>query len=150
MLKIDQYSLNRFLGKGTFGEVYLTQKDGSMNYYATKRMEKKMVDDPRYKKYFKNEISILQRLFHENIIRLEDLKVTLNHYYIIMEYCNGGELSKVLEKYQLKYGKPFNEEIVQYLMRQIISAFQCIHNQQIMHRDIKLENILINENIINK
>ena len=40
MLRIDQYSLNRFLGKGTFGEVYLTQKDGSMNYYEKKNGEK--------------------------------------------------------------------------------------------------------------
>ena len=40
MLELDQYRLIRFLGKGTFGEVYLTQKEGSNNYYATKRMEK--------------------------------------------------------------------------------------------------------------
>lgn len=60
-----------------------------------------------------------------------------------MEYCNGGELENALEKYQIKYGKPFSEEIVQYLMRQIISAFKYIHESNIMHRDIKLENILI-------
>ena len=144
MLRIDQYSLNRFLGKGTFGEVYLTQKDGSMNYYATKRMEKKMVDDPRYKKYFKNEISILQRLFHENIIRLEDLKATLNHYYIIMEYCNGGSLNQCLNRYKELYHRPFTEEIVQYIMKQVVSAVKYIHAQNIIHRDLKLDNILVN------
>ena len=144
MLRIDQYSLNRFLGKGTFGEVYLTQKDGSMNYYATKRMEKKMVDDPRYKKYFKNEISILQRLFHPNIIRLEDLKATLNHYYIIMEYCNGGSLNQCLNRYKELYHRPFTEEIVQYIMKQVVSAVKYIHSQNIIHRDLKLDNILVN------
>ena len=144
MLRIDQYSLNRFLGKGTFGEVYLTQKDGSMNYYATKRMEKKMVDDPRYKKYFKNEISILQRLFHPNIIRLEDLKATLNHYYIIMEYCNGGSLNQCLNRYKELYHRPFTEEIVQYIMKQVLSAVKFIHSQNIIHRDLKLDNILVN------
>ena len=60
-----------------------------------------------------------------------------------MEYCNGGELEKALEKYQLKYGKPFPEEVVQYLMRQIIDAFNYIHGKNVMHRDIKLENILL-------
>ena len=144
MLRIDQYSLNRFLGKGTFGEVYLTQKDGSMNYYATKRMEKKMVDDPRYKKYFKNEISILQRLFHENIIRLEDLKATLNHYYIIMEYCNGGSLNQCLNRYKELYHRPLTEEIDQYIMKQVLSAVKFIHSQNIIHRDLKLDNILVN------
>ena len=63
-----------------------------------------------------------------------------------MEFCNGGELSEALEKYQIKYGKPFPEELVQYLMRQIISAFKYIHNQGLMHRDIKLENILLHYN----
>ena len=64
-----------------------------------------------------------------------------------MEYCNGGELSKALQNYQLKYGKAFNEELVQYLMRQIIiSAFKTIHNKGYMHRDIKLENILLHFN----
>jgi serine/threonine-protein kinase ULK/ATG1 len=61
-----------------------------------------------------------------------------------MEYCNGGELHKVLEKYIEKNGKPFPEEIVQHLMRQIIDAFKYIHSKDIMHRDIKLENILLN------
>ena len=60
-----------------------------------------------------------------------------------MEYCNGGELSKALEKYQEKYNRPFSQEIVQHLMRQIISAFKYIHGLKIIHRDIKLDNILL-------
>ena len=103
-----------------------------------------MVDDPRYKKYFKNEISILQRLFHENIIRLEDLKATLNHYYIIMEYCNGGSLNQCLNRYKELYHRPFTEEIVQYIMKQVVSAVKYIHSQNIIHRDLKLDNILVN------
>ena len=86
MLKLDEYSLEKFLGKGTFGEVYFTRKMNSPNLYATKRMSKQMVDDPKYNKYFINEISILRKLYHPNIIRIEDLKVTQNHYYIVMEY----------------------------------------------------------------
>ena len=143
MLELDQYRLIRFLGKGTFGEVYLTQKEGSNNYYATKRMEKKLVDDPRYNKYFKNEITLLGKLFHENIIRLEDLKATVNHYYIIMEYCNGGSLNQCLNRYKEMYHRPFTEEIVQYIMRQVISAVKYIHSQRIIHRDLKLDNILV-------
>ena len=61
-----------------------------------------------------------------------------------MEFCNGGELSKALEKYIEKYGKPFSEEIVQHLMRQIIDAFKFMHERKIIHRDVKLDNILLN------
>ena len=145
MLRLDDYILKDFLGKGTFGEVYLTQKvNNTERYYATKRMDRKMVDDPRYKKYFINEISILKKLYHDNIIRLQDFKQTNNHYYIIMEYCNGGSLSQCLKRYKEIYHRPFTEEIVQYIMRQIVSAVKYIHSQGIIHRDLKLDNILVN------
>ena len=144
MLKLDEYSLEKFLGKGTFGEVYFTRKMNSPNLYATKRMSKQMVDDPKYNKYFINEISILRKLYHTNIIRIEDLKVTQNHYYIVMEYCNGGSLTQCLNRYKEKYHHPFTEEIVQYIMRQIIDAVKYIHSRRIIHRDLKLDNILVN------
>lgn len=60
-----------------------------------------------------------------------------------MEYCNGGELEGALEKYKQKYRKPFSEEIVQYFMKQIIDAFKYIHANNAIHRDVKLENILL-------
>ena len=144
MTQIDNYILDQQLGKGTFGEVYLTKKINSNNIYATKKLKKALVDDPRYVKYFNNEISILKKLFHENIIRLNDLKMTANHYYIIMEYCNGGSLLQNLNKYKELYHHAFTEEIVQYIMRQVISAVRYIHSQKIIHRDLKLDNILVN------
>ena len=146
MLQLDDYVLEKFLGKGTFGEVYLTKKRNSNFLYATKRMDKALVEDVRYKKYFVNEISILKKLFHKNIIRIQEFKMTTNHYYIIMEYCNGGSLTQCLKKYKEIYHQPFTEEIVQYLMRQIISAVKFIHSQGIVHRDLKLDNILVNFN----
>ena len=63
-----------------------------------------------------------------------------------MEYCNGGDLSKCLKKYIKINKKPFSEEIVQYLMRQIITGLRLLHSKKILHRDLKLDNILINFN----
>ena len=144
-MKVDNLILEKSLGKGAFGEVFLTKKDGDNNkLYATKQYERDKIENTEAMKYLKNEIAILQTLNHPNIVKFEDVKKTKKHFYIVMEFCNGGELSKALEKYQLKFGKPFSQEIVQYLMRQIIDAFKYIHGQKIMHRDIKLENILIN------
>ena len=144
-MQVDNLILEKRLGEGAFGEVFLTKiKGDNKKVYATKKYEREKVEKSEAIKYLKNEISILQSFKHPNIVKFIDLKKTKKHYYIVMEYCNGGELSKALEKYLLKYGKPFNEELVQYLMRQIIGAFKIIHNQRIMHRDIKLENILLN------
>ena len=61
-----------------------------------------------------------------------------------MEFCNGGGLSDCLEEYKKKNRKPFPEEVVQYLMKQIMGAMTYLHERHILHRDIKLDNILVN------
>ena len=142
---LDDFSLDKCLGKGAFGEVYLATKKGTNKLFATKKIERNSVENDEMIQYFINEVQILKELDHPNIAKFEDIKKTKNHYYIIMEYCNGGELYKTLQKYMQKNNnKPFTQEIVQHLMRQIISAFQYIHRKNIIHRDIKLENILLN------
>ena len=142
-MKIDNYDLETCLGKGAFGEVYLTSRKGDPKKYATKKLDREEIESGEGIKYLRNEIVILQYLNHPNIVKFQEVKKTKHHYYIIMEYCNGGELSKALEKYVNKYGKPFPEELVQHFMRQIISAFKYIHERKIIHRDVKLDNILL-------
>ena len=143
MFKVGDYTLYKVLGKGSFGEVYLTQKANNFEILATKKLDKKQTDRPSVKKYFDNEISIMKELIHPNIVRFYDLLATYSHYYVVMEYCNGGGLSNCLSKYKQLYHRPFSQEIVQYLMRQIVEGLKFIHSRKIVHRDIKLDNILV-------
>ena len=143
---IDDLTLLKSLGKGSYGEVFLTTKQGKAGLLATKKMDRKIADRPNVSKYLKNEIAIMRALNHKNIVKLYDVKITKNNYYLVMEYCNGGSLSSCLKKYQTKYFVPFSEEIVQYLMRQIIDAMRYIHNNHYIHRDLKLDNILVSFN----
>ena len=141
---VDNLTLEKCLGKGAFGEVYLTTKKGVENKkFATKKFEREEIEHGEAMKYLKNEIIILQYLNHPNIVKFEEVKKTKKHFYIVMECCNGGELSKALEKYMEKNGKPFPEEIVQHFMRQIVDAFKYMHERKIIHRDVKLDNILL-------
>ena len=143
--KVENLILINFLGKGAFGEVYLSQKINSNKYFATKKIDKKLIAErPILKKYLVNEINILKMLNHPNIVRLEEVKENDEFYYIVMEYINGGGLSDCLKKYMDKYGKAFSEEIVQYLMKQILDALAFIHDKKIIHRDLKLDNIMVN------
>ena len=144
MQQIDDLILEKFLGKGSFGEVYLSTKKGHRQYYATKKIERKIADKPSLKKYFDNEINILSHLNHPNIVKLVEIKRSVQHYYIVTEYVNGGGLSDCLKKYMDKYKRAFSEEIVQHLMRQIIDALHYIHKKKIIHRDLKLDNIMVN------
>jgi len=91
-----------------------------------------------------NEINILKEIDHPNIIKLVEVKETTQFYYLVMELCNGGGLSECLDEYQKKHKKPFPEETVQYLMRQIVDGINYLHKRNILHRDIKLDNILVN------
>ena len=145
-IRVDDYTLSTLLGRGSYGDVYYTTKNGSNIPYATKRMKRDQVEDPNYVKYFVNEISILKGLFHKNIMRIESLKKSANHYYIIMEYYNGGTLKENFKKYINQYKTPFPERIVQHLMRQLVEAVNFLHERQIVHRDLKLENVLLNYN----
>ena len=143
MKMVGEYKLFKLLGKGSFGEVYLTQKGNNPQIMATKSLDKKQTDRPSVKKYFENEISIMKELNHPNIVKFYDLLATHSHYYVVMEYCNGGGLSDCLKKYKKLYNRPFTQEIVQYLMRQILEGLIYLHSRKIIHRDIKLDNILV-------
>ena len=159
-MKIDDYILLRPLGQGQFSNIYLTSKEGvdiisnieeietkfstlelKDKIYATKLIDKKNNNED-LKRYFDNEISILKEINHPNIIKLIDVKENSNYIFIILEYCNGGNLQSFLDKYVKENNKGLSEEIVQYLMRQIIDVYKYLHNKGIMHRDVKLENIL--------
>ena len=142
-MKLGSYTIEKLLGEGSFGKVHLTKKEGDSKKYATKELDREEIDSSEAKKYLINEIRILQSLNHPNIVKFVDIKKTKKHYYIMMEFCNGGELSKNLEKYMNKNGTAFPEELVQHFMRQIIDAFKYIHGKKIIHRDVKLDNILL-------
>ena len=141
---IDEFSLIKCIGRGEFGEVYLSSKKGTTQLFATKKVSKQKIETPSIKKYFLNEIAILKELHHKNIIRLETIKQTIHNFYIITDFYNGGDLSDCLRKHRMIKGRPFSEDIVQHIMRQAIDALKYLHSKRIIHRDLKLENMLMN------
>ena len=145
MAEVNGYKMIKCIGEGSFGKVFLTKKKNDPKIYATKQLELIKTDTPQLKKYLQNEIKIMKELNdNDNIIHLYDLFVTNNHYYFVMEFCNGGTLADILGDYKLKFGKPFSQEIIQYYMRQIVRGLKYIHSKKIIHRDMKLANILVN------
>ena len=141
---VDDFVLIKSIGKGNFGEVFLTQRKGYPQLYATKKMERSVCERPPLLDRLVNEVRILKFVNHPNIVKFIDLKKSMNHWYLVTEFVNGGSLTDNLKKYMAMYRRPFTEDIVQYIMRQIVDALRYLHFNKIIHRDLKLDNILVN------
>jgi serine/threonine protein kinase len=138
-----------FIGKGGFAEVYKAQEIYSCKNYAIKVIKTANMNNQAFA-LFENEKKILRTAVFYNfkhIIKLINvLKYTDGIYHLVLEYCNGGSLHETLYRYINKYGRPFPEDLVRYLTKQILKGLKCLHDIGIIHRDLKLGNILLKYN----
>jgi len=142
--QIKDYRLIRELGRGANGVVYEAVDSKSNKYVAIKSIPNDKLSNARIMEQFKKELKALYRLSHNNIIKIEGVEKTVNNVYLVLEYCNGGTLYDYSCFYKKKYNKRLPEIIVQRIIKQIMEGLKFMHKKNIIHRDIKLENILIN------
>ena len=132
-----KYKVIQRLGDGAYGTVYLAENLMTKAKVAMKKIKKvkeNEIDDME----IKNEINILKKLDHPNIVKILEFYSTEKAYYIITSYCPCGELYN-----QIKY--QYNENQLAVLFYQVFSGLYYLHSKNIVHRDLKLENILITE-----
>ena len=132
-----KYKVIQRLGDGAYGTVYLAENLMTKAKVAMKKINKvkeNEIDDME----IKNEINILKKLDHPNIVKILEFYSTEKAYYIITSYCPCGELYN-----QIKY--QYNENQLAVLFYQVFSGLYYLHSKNIVHRDLKLENILITE-----
>ena len=142
-----ELELLKMIGKGTFGEVYLAKDLSSNQKSAVKILDTSQMTQQKLE-LFKTEKKILRlasKQHFRNIIKLQEiLKGASGKYYIILEYCNGNSLDRILYDYYKRKEKAFPEDYVRYLMKEILLGVKSLHDHGIIHRDLKLENILLN------
>ena len=135
----------KLIGKGGFAEIYLIREKNTKELFAMKVIDKSKLNE-KEASLIENEIKILSYANHPNIIKLykvmNDVN-NINYQYLILEYCNGGSLHNTLDQYISKYKKPFSEKLVQKIMKNILSGVKYLHDKGIIHRDLKLDNILV-------
>ena len=127
---IEDVTLIKYLGKNSFSDFYLSIKNGINVFFIAIRIKRLIFEEKLKNKIY--GLAILNKLNHQNIAKVIELKKTKNHYYIITEYIKGGKLSYNLKEYMKKKQESFSEKIVQHLMKQIIDALIYIHKQNIM------------------
>lgn len=93
---------------------------------------------------FETEVNIMRDIDHPNILRCFELLETTNNYYMILQYCNGGDLDRHVKKHTR-----LEEQEALYFLKQILNGFCELRSRKIMHRDFKLGNILLhNDKVI--
>ena len=140
----ELYEIKGTLGKGKFGLVKLGIHKETGRKVAVKIINKQLVDDIDVQQV-KSEIDILKIAKHPNIIKLYDIFENEHFIFIIMEYCQGGDLFSYIEKRGFRLKEDFAAKIIYKLC----AAVSFLHHYGIVHRDLKPENILMTEDTNN-
>ncbi len=136
--KIGKYILHQEIGRGNFSKVYLAKYYNSCENqkFAVKCIDKQMIESNKVlKKLLNTEVSIMNRIEHPNIMHLYDYYETNNNYYLVINYCDKGDIDTYMRKNRIKYLK---EKEVISVMRQIMTGFIELRKFKVIHRDLKL------------
>uniref|UniRef100_A0A3Q3G1F2 Calcium/calmodulin-dependent protein kinase IGa n=1 Tax=Labrus bergylta TaxID=56723 RepID=A0A3Q3G1F2_9LABR len=121
------------MGSGTFSDVFMVRERKTGELYALKCLKKKHLTHSN----LENEINVLRRIKHENVVGLEDFYESRTHYYLVMQLVSGGELfDRILDK------GVYTEKDASTVIRQVLEAVSYLHENSIVHRDLKPENLL--------
>lgn len=134
--KITDYQLQRIIGTGTFGKVYLALLDGKG--FALKILAKKKIIDLKQIDHIKNEKNILACVDNPFIVKMVESFQDKNNLYLVFEFVQGGEIFRLLRKENL-----FPNDVALFYIAEITLALQYLHDRQIAYRDLKPENLLI-------
>ena len=142
---LSDYEIKETIGKGTFSVVKLGINKITKEKVAIKILKKKKMQKSKDKSRLEREISILKRLHHINVIKIHKISEEPDNYYIVMEYCENGELFNYIVAHQR-----LSEEETAYFFYQLINGLDYIHHKNIVHRDLKPENLLLSQGNILK
>ncbi|CAD8205030.1 unnamed protein product [Paramecium octaurelia] len=133
----NAYQVKRKLGNGSFGCVYLVSDVKSNQEFACKIVSKSMLGKYQAEGMVRQEIQIQSSINHRNVVKVFNSFEDTKNIYIILEYCKQGQLQLPSQPYT-------NKQLIQFL-NQMLSALDSIHQMNLVHRDIKLDNILVHE-----
>ena len=135
-----RYRILRLLGSGGMGQVYLA-RDGELDReVALKLIRPDLSENPTILGRFKREVQLSSKVTHRNVLRVHDLSESDGVFFLTMEYVRGRDLATLLRKEGL-----LPIERVVRIFREVCEGLAAAHDQQVLHRDLKPQNILVDE-----
>lgn len=138
-MNLQNFEFLKFLGKGSMGKVFLCQEKGTGLFYAMKILQKDIILRKKEVSHILAESRVL-RVRNPFLISLKYSFQTDDKLCFVMEYAHGGELF-----HHLSNSNSFSEDRVRFYVAEIVSAIGYLHNIGIIHRDLKLENLLLDK-----
>lgn len=126
------------IGRGAFSKVYKGYQENSVIEVAIKKVEKEFIKENLMKR-LRSEIALMYTLEHENIVKLYDNVEDTEYCYLVLEYCEGGDLYHLLSK------KRLSENRCKEYTKQLIKGLKYLRDKNIVHRDLKPHNILLSK-----
>ncbi|XP_041463325.1 serine/threonine protein kinase OSK1-like [Lytechinus variegatus] len=137
--KVGGYILGDVIGEGSFAKVRLGTHILTQEQVAVKVIDKKLIANREYvRKNLRREATVLQKMRHNNITRLYEVLETASNYYLVMELAEGGTFMTFLCK-----RRKLSERETRKYIRQLVTAVDHMHHLDVIHRDIKIENFLL-------
>ena len=135
------YKFGRIIGKGAFGKVNIGLHILTGRIVAIKSFNKTTFKDEKYRTKIMNEIELMKNLKHFSVVRILDVFETEKYILLVMENVLGGDLLTFIKK-----RTKLPEKTARFIFKQLLQSLKYIHSKNIVHRDIKLDNILIDLN----
>jgi serum/glucocorticoid-regulated kinase 2 len=137
-LSIDRFNTVSVIGNGSYAKVFLVKDKETGEYYALKILKKENVEKRKQEDKVLVERNILVDINHPFVIHFHGSFQTLKKLYFVLEYCPGGELFNLISK-----RKRFSEDQARFYAAQMVLALEHLHSKNIIYRDLKPENVLI-------
>ena len=133
------YNLKKEIGHGSFGRVYLGEDPKTKELYAIKRVDKRQLQQSQYlEKAFWKEVEIMKKIQSPYSVKLYNVLTSLHYYNMVEELCDGDLYTELMKR-----PNGFSTEEVRRIMIQLNDAFAQMQKHKIVHRDLKVQNILI-------
>ncbi|XP_040122930.1 serine/threonine-protein kinase Nek5 isoform X3 [Oryx dammah] len=139
---MDQYDMIKAIGEGAFGKAYLAKRKSDSEPCVIKEINFEKMPSQE-KEASKKEVILLAKMKHPNIVTFFNSFQENNRLFIVMEYCDGGDLMKRIRRQR---GVLFSEDQILSWFVQISLGLKHIHDRKVLHRDIKAQNIFLSKN----
>jgi serine/threonine protein kinase len=144
--KIGDYLLTKRLGQGQYGTVWLGKHLKTGEIFAVKKVDRSRIDfNSLLKRLLQTEVSIMHEINHPNIMHLYELLTSSKNYYLVIQHCNQSDLETYMREKRIAF---FEERDAVLLFQQIMNGFFELRKRKILHRDFKLANIFVHDEIL--